>query len=213
MKKLPSILGVLVALSGCNATVETEVKLSELLDAKGKMLAGSLYVEVAGCNSYEDSRQPSEMVLDAQKMIPQVFGDAKYVECFTKQFDSYAHFSVPIALDKTADGKIASDDHINLVSNEQELLSVLIPEQIKKNIKSVEQSTFAGSGFDIEVNLKLKNDTGKDFTYQVISAYVEGQPHINNPLTAPKGSVWTIKLSDVSVSTALERQSAQVLVR
>lgn len=87
-------------LVGCKATVETEVGLKDILESKTKTIDGNLYVEVTGCNSYEDSRKPSDSVIEAQQTIPRIFEDAEYIECFSKQFDSFAHFNIPVVLDK-----------------------------------------------------------------------------------------------------------------
>ncbi|WP_157471905.1 DUF7424 family protein [Desulfuromonas sp. DDH964] len=88
MKKISLIIITVLALSGCKATVETEVSLKDILESKTKTITGDLFVEVAGCNDYKDSRQPSSSLVKVQQTIPSIFPDAKYVECFRKEFDS-----------------------------------------------------------------------------------------------------------------------------
>ena len=132
----------LLLLSGCKATVETKVSLKDILNSKTKNIDGNLYVEVAACSSYEDSRKPSNSLIKATETIPSIFSDANYIECFKKKFDSFAHFSVPIVLDKDRDGKFASEKHINIVSNDKVLLSVDIPPAIKKNMERVKMNSY-----------------------------------------------------------------------
>jgi len=112
------VVGVLL-ITGCKATVETEVSLTDIQQSESKLINGDLYVEVAACNSYEDSRKPSDSLVRAKQNVPSIFNGAEFVECFSKEFDSFAHFSIPIALDKDEDGKMASDSHINLISNRE----------------------------------------------------------------------------------------------
>lgn len=213
MKKILSAIMILLALSGCKATVETEVSLKDILESKTKNINGHLYVEVAGCDSYEDSRKPSSSVIKAQQTIPSIFNDAKYIECFSKEFDSFAHFSIPVTLDKDKDGKLASESHVNIISNSETLLMVGIPKSIKANMERVKSNSFSVTSFDLQVNIKINNDTGKEFPFKVISAYVEGQPYIYGDLTSKNNGGFLVTLSDVSVSSALENGTAMVLVR
>lgn len=213
MKSILSVLAVAILLTGCKATVETEVSLKDILESKTKAIGGDLYVEVAGCNSYEDSRKPSNSVIKAQQTIPSIFADAKYIECFSKQFDSFAHFTIPVVLDKDKDGKLASESHVNIISNSESLLTVGIPQSIKTNMERVKANSFGASTFELKVNIKIKNDTGKEFPFKVISAYVEGQPYIYGDLTSKGDGSFVVTLSDVSVSSALESGTAMVLLR
>jgi len=213
MKKISLIIITVLALSGCKATVETEVSLKDILESKTKTIAGDLFVEVAGCNDYKDSRQPSSSLVKVQQTIPSIFPDAKYVECFRKEFDSYARFSIPVFLDKDKDGKLASESHLNIISNADSLLMVGIPQNIKANMERVKNNSFGTSAFDLKVNIKVNNDTGKEFPFKVIAAYVENQPYVYGDLTSKGNGSFTVTLSDVSVSSALENGTAMVLIR
>ena len=212
MKGALYLISITLLLVGCKATVETEVSLKDILESKSKFIGGSLFVEVAGCDSHEDSRKPSNSVLKAQQTIPSIFSDAKYIECFSKKFDSFAHFSIPIALDKDRDDKFASDLHVNIISNDKSLLNVGIPQAIKDNMDRVKANSFGANTFDLKVNIKINNDTGKDFPFQVVSAYVEGQPYVYGDLTSKSNGSFVITLSDVSISSALETGTAMVLL-
>ena len=213
MKKISLIIITVLALSGCKATVETEVSLKDILESKTKTIAGDLFVEVAGCNDYKDSRQPSSSLVKVQQTIPSIFQDAKYVECFRKEFDSDARFTIPVVLDKDKDGKLASESHLNIISNADSLLMVGIPQSIKANMERVKNNSFGTSTFDLKVNIKVNNDTGKEFPFKVIAAYVENQPYVYGDLTSKGNGSFTVTLSDVSVSSALENGTAMVLIR
>ncbi|OOE57264.1 DUF7424 family protein [Salinivibrio sp. IB282] len=213
MKFILPMLVITAFLTGCKATVESEVSLKDILESKTKTISGNLYVEVASCNSYEDSRRLSNSVIEAQQTIPSIFADAKYIECFSKKFDSFAHFNIPVVLDKDKDGKMASDSHVNIISNSESLLTVGIPKSIKANMERVEENSFGASSFDLKVNIKVNNDTGKEFPFKVIAAYVEGQPYVYGDLTSKGDGAFVVTLSDVSVSRALENGTATVLLR
>jgi len=213
MKIILSMLAITALLTGCKATIESEVSLKDILESKTKAISGDLYVEVAGCNSYEDSRKPSNSVIETQQIIPSIFADAKYIECFSKQFDSFAHFNIPVVLDKDKDGKLASESHVNIISNNESLLTVGIPQSIKKNMERIKANSFGANSFDLKVNIKIINDTGKEFPFKVIASYVEGQPYVYEELTSKGDGAFVVTLSDVSVSSALENGTAMVLLR
>jgi hypothetical protein len=201
-----------VFLTGCKATVETEVKISDLLSSKTKDMSGDLYIEVSDCTSYEDSRQESESLIKIKNQTPQIFSGAKYVECFKKKFDSFAHFSIPMKLDKDKDGKLASDSLINIVSNEGGLLTIGIPPIINQRLEQLKKDSYGTKSFDLIVNINVINDTGKDYPFKVISAYIDGEPYVYGELTVNSGGSFKVKLSDVSVDKAKKSSSAMVLL-
>jgi hypothetical protein len=207
-----NILFLIVALTGCKAFVESEVKLSELLTSKTKDIAGDLYIEVSSCSSYEDSRQESKSLIEAKNAVPQIFSGAKFVECFEKKFDAYAHFSLPIKLDKDKDDKLASDSLLNIVSNDGSLLTVGIPPVINQRLEQLQKNSYGTKSFDLIVNIKVINDTGKDHPFKVISAYIENEPYVYGDLTVKAGGSFTVRLSDVSVDQAKSSGAAMVLL-
>lgn len=211
MKRIAVLACVAALISGCKTTVETAVSLSDLLTAPSKQLPGNLYVEVPSCQSHEDSRLPSTSVQDVQKAMPDIFSDAKYQECFRKGFDSYVRFSVPIFLDKDLDGKPASPSHINLISNEKALLRVSVPDQVKARIINAQKRSPVG-GLDLKFVIRVKNDTGKDFAFTALAAYIDRTPHVFNSLTVKRGGEFVITLSDVSARSALDKGEALVLL-
>ncbi|MGO3870263.1 MAG: DUF7424 family protein [Alcaligenes sp.] len=204
-------MALLALLVACKATVSTEIKFSELAGANSKMLPGELTVEVSACNHYEDSRQPSASVLEAQQAIPGIFKDAKYVECYKQRMNSYARFELPVALDKGGDEKLFSDEHINFRSHEGMLLGLFIPTQIKARIKSATKGKLAASALVLNFSLKVTNDLSEDQDFWAYSVFVDGQASVANRLSIPKGKTMTLNLSDVSVQEAIQRDYALVL--
>src|SRR5690606_31909791 len=109
-----------------------------------------LYLEVAGCHDFEDSRKPSSAVIEAQQKVPAIFADAQYEECFSKQMDSFARFTVPIALNK--DNGIepaAAEKYINLVSKGEVFLGVAVPERIRVGIERESELNFGMNTLDL----------------------------------------------------------------
>ncbi|BBO74444.1 hypothetical protein DSCW_18610 [Desulfosarcina widdelii] len=211
--KTISIVSVFILLFlGCETIVETEVSLQDLLNSKTKIISGDLYVEVAACASHEDSRKPSNAAVQAQQTIPIIFEGAEYIECFSKSFDSFAHFKIPIVIDKDIDGKFASNKNVNIISNKNNLLWIGIPPGIKKKMENFKEESFGATSFDLKVNVMINNDTGKDHPFKVVSAYIDGHPYVYGDLTSHKNSKFLVTLSDVSVDQALKDGRALVLL-
>lgn len=214
MSRIKTVAALAMAatlLAGCKTSVLAEINLSDLLSSPTKQVPGSLYVEVPSCHNHEDSRQISTSVLEAREAMRGVFSDAKYIECFSKGFESFARFSMPIYLDKDMDGKSASDSHINLTSNEKGLLSVNVPNPVRARITNAQKRLQVGS-LDMQFSIKIKNDIGKDYHFTVMSAYVDQAPNIFETLTSKPGGSFVITLSDVSARSAMQYGMARVLL-
>lgn len=206
-------IAVLALLVACKATVSTEIKFSELAGTGSKMLPDELTVEVSACNHYEDSRQPSASLLEAQQAIPGIFKDAKYVGCYKQRMNSYARFELPVALNVGGDDKFFSDEHINFRSHEEMLLALFIPAQIKARIKSATKGKLAASALVLNFSLKVTNDLSEDQAFWAYSVFVDGQAFVANRMSLPKGKTMKLNLSDVSVQEAIQRDYALVLGR
>lgn len=209
-RKIAVVAMATALLAGCKTTVETEVGLSDLLTAPTKQLAGNLLVEVPACESHEDSRRPSDVLVDVQQAVPGIFSDAKYAECYRKGFNSFARFSLPIFLDKDRDNKLASESHVNLVSNDEGLLSVSVPKSVKAKLAAAQKKSPVGA-LDLSFAIKVRNDTGKDFSFSAIGVFVDQKPHVFSTLTAKAGGTFVVVLSDVSAKAAVENGYAMVL--
>lgn len=210
VKSRLTITLMVLLLAGCKTTVQTQVKLTELLQGEAKAIPSTLTIEVASCNDYQDSRKPSSSLLDVQKHIPAVFKDAEYVECFRQKMDSLAKFNVPVYLSKDEEGIPASNDHLSLVSNKSILLAITVPEAMKTRLGQTRKEMM-GMSLDMNVLVEVTNDTGTEFPLGAIATFIDDQPVVYQNLNVPKDAKFTLRLSDVSVQTALAGAYARVL--
>ncbi|MGB6115481.1 MAG: hypothetical protein WBF97_10360, partial [Comamonas sp.] len=208
--KFAAVIAAAVTLAGCKTTVNSEVAVSDLLSGQSKDLPGALYVEVAGCNDFEDSRKPSKTLLDVQQKVPGVFPAAEFKECFTQKMTSYAHFSMPLFLDLDQDGKLGSEKTINVLSNDTAVLALAVPDGIQKQIANAKNGPI-GNSLKLTVSMKITNDTREVFRFSVGSAYIDDTPVIDSVLSAPPGASFTVRLSDVAVDAAVAGKDPAVL--
>lgn len=204
MRKLILLVSSVVLLSGCKIEINTEIPYSKVFDDKIESIDSSLLVEVAACNSYEDSRQPSESLKQAKNAIAELFADSKYQECYTQKMDSFAKFSIPIAYG-SADKLSPDDPKIRVLSYQNYVFFDVAP-TFKEKLKSYQDRNSSLLSFnpaDMQINIAIKNDTSSEPVVDLTSVYVEGYPVINlQGYKLKKDSITRLRLSNVSSETA-----------
>lgn len=209
-KLLVSLLTLSLLLFSCDALLEVQIKISSLLASKNQKHSGELYVVVSACGDMEDSRQPSKSLLEIQKNVPRVFSNAKYIECFSKNFNSFAHFTIPITVNQTQGSGANSYQEIDISSNDTEFLTIHIPESINQQLEQIKEESYGASSLSLTVNLNLVNDTQKEYNVNIISSYIDNEPVVNGNIKIPTGSSFWLRLSNVAVDNALQYGSSPV---
>lgn len=209
-RNLIGAVATALILAGCKTSVETTVTVTDLLHGDTQVLPGQLLVEVAACTDFEDSRRPSSSLLEVTNLIPEVFQDSEYVECFNRRMDSFASFNVPIYLDKDFDGKAASDQHLNIASNENYLLLVAMPDPLRERFQNATKNRM-GPDLDLQMSIKVINDLSEGFSFTAASTFVNDIPAVLSTMTADPSSAFTLTLSDVSAQSILTTGSTAVL--
>jgi hypothetical protein len=196
---LPIVACLAVGISGCKIEVEKQVSLKQLLNNEPASEIGYLNVEVAGCHDYEDSRKPSDSLVEAQEKIPQIFPNAKFKECYTKKMDSFASFEIPVFVGKYEQGKTKTDD-INVLSDDDDLKVATSANTAKAIAKQAKYD----SSLELGVYIEVVNDLDKDVTLDLSSVYVNGKTPVPVPdgnMKLEKGKSVQLKLSNVSADS------------
>lgn len=191
---------ILVSTTGCKMTADISVKASELFARIDQDMIGDLYVEVSSCSDYKDSRKPSKSILEIKETIPTVFEGARYVECFRKNFDSLAHFKIPVEFRKNT-MNLGESSTVNLVFNSSKDLMIGIPRSLRNRIREMEKKSHRS--VELKFNVQVENDTDSDFKFRGIAAYFGGRPYTYHEALSISGNSFVITLSDVSVSRAM----------
>ena len=205
MKKL-SLLGALcLMLSACEMELDIPVKISELLSAETQNATGVLSVEVSACASYEDSRIPSESLTEVRTKIKGIIPSAEYVQCYTKEMNSYAEFNIKINVKHDTE---TPSDGISLLSNNAGALGIHIPNDVTEQFK---QALYGSS--DVSINFRITNDTDKQAKYVVGASYLNNQPFpLGNTFTLLPNHSLDIRLSDVAKDYILQGNNFIILI-
>ncbi|MEE6081882.1 hypothetical protein, partial [Avibacterium paragallinarum] len=158
MKKLVIGLSILT-LVGCKAEIEKNISLNSLLNEPLKTELAELKVEVASCHDHQDSRKPSNSLLQVQAKLPQLFNTAKFKECYSSNFDSFAVFEIPVGIGELQKGITAEND-INLVSKKEEgnILFLGAKKSLKERLNDFIRSEPMIRALKPSITLYLTND-------------------------------------------------------
>lgn len=206
-----SLLLTALILSGCKATAELEVSVLDLFYSKTKMIAADFYTQVAACGEQGDTPSPS--LAQRREAVMAVMGDAAYQGCADRGGRAMAHFQIPIALDKDQDGKLASEDHINLISTDDAFLTLTIPGGLRDRLKTATGIDLRARHLPIDTKIHIRNDHGNAIPIQVFSVYINGRPFIFGDTWIPEAGRITLRLSDLTIDNAIENGASVLLMR
>lgn len=201
--KLSLIIGVFL-LAGCKLEWSSQILLSKLFDKSVTIVSSDLVAEVAACNSYEDSRKPSDSLLRVQGAILDVFPDAKFEECYTQQMNSFAKFTLPIAYGAA---ELLKPEHpkLRVLSYDNRAVFVNLSPSIEDKVRGYQTNKLSVTDFnpsDVSIIIKIKNDTGEDQKVEIQGAYVDNYPVVHAvDFNFLKDKSLSFRLSNVTAET------------
>ncbi|MBU9845618.1 DUF7424 family protein [Rahnella ecdela] len=217
MKKIAAICMAVTLLSGCKVDMETTANLADILSEQHKVITGDLNFEVATCNDYEDSRKESKSLVKIKAQVPQIFTNAKFVECYTKKLNSYAHFTIPVDVGAVGKDTKFADTHADIfLSSKKEtglLAGIFVSPNLRKRLAQAKKEMPVD--FDFNVRIKIKR-TVEPVDVVVMGTYVIGADGKKIPVVMQRvhwntGDYMTFQLSDVSKDNLFENGIYKIL--
>ncbi|MDX7989238.1 hypothetical protein FE392_18310 [Xenorhabdus sp. 12] len=214
MKKWLVAAASVLVLSGCKVDVETKVNTDDLTSAEHKLVQGNINVEVSSCTNYEDSRQESKDLIKLKQQIPTIFADAKYVECYRKNFDSYAHFTIPVAVGVFPDnGQLGNKAEVYILSQKKAYAGAVIQKNVLAKIKKAQKDMMGK--LDIRMSVILEKGSKPVPTLISLGTYMTNAKNKDVPLVANGVNLakeMKFRLSDVSNSALSNGEYVPFLV-
>ncbi|WP_426575478.1 DUF7424 family protein (plasmid) [Xenorhabdus stockiae] len=201
MNKWLAIASSVLILSGCKVDVETKVNTDDLTSVEHKLVKGNIDIEVSSCNDYEDSRKESKNVIELKNKIPTIFKNAEYVECYRKKFDSYAHFTIPVAVGVSPENGLSHDADVFILSHQKTYAGALIPKDVLDRIKKAQKDMMGK--LDIRMTIILERGVKPVPTLINLGTYVTSAKNKDYPVVASGINLakeMKFRLSDVSNS-------------
>lgn len=212
MKKGLSCIVLFAAtlVGGCKSHLTADVNVTDLTGNTIKNTTATLYAEVASCSSYEDSRNPSSSLIEAQQVIPSLFANAKFENCFQQKMESFAQFSIPLMVGSMTKDEDFKPDEIKVFSQiENELLlGIHMPKAIKANFEKYNKQEFQINAITPEavfITIGLINDTDKSLPLDISEGFLDGKPNppAGSKLSLPPNGRVEIRLSNVDTARLL----------
>ncbi len=211
--KVAAIAAAGIALVGCKTEFAAKVPISALQDPEVTELPGTVRLEVLACDDFEDSRKPSDALVQAQEMMPRVFPSVEFRECYGQGMDNWAEFDIALPIDRDGEAaEYASEDAFNLTTTDELPLGVAVPPAVLKRLERAQSANMMMGELDYAITLQVVNDTDAPLPVTVLSAWVEDEPATLQPVEVPVGETFTLRLSDVLIARAVEKGEASVLV-
>ncbi len=208
------LLGLLFVfcLSGCDFSVELDLKVSEIVSQKDKVLPGILLAQITSCTSNEDSTKPSSSLREIVDQIDGIFPDAKYDKCSIKGFSTFAHFTIPVFVYHEIKANANEENFIIRLGNDNNvMLGIVAPNKLKNRIARAKENS---TTLNISFTLNIENDTSKRYPFGVIGSYINGDPYLfERGLSLPPRSTIAVKLSDVSIDEVTSGSFTPVLLQ
>jgi hypothetical protein len=197
-----------LALSGCKINLGASIPLSGLLGSELQTGSADLFIEVPACNSYEDSRQPSQGLVDAKNEIAKIIPESEFRECFQKKFNSFASFSVPIAYGPANKVTDSTSQIRVLHDTEKNFAYVALGSKLKQSLEQAKKKPSIAGGFspsDVSLSLDLENDTNKTITANFNGVYIGKDPVIvANGIEIGTRKMVPVTLSNVTTSVIFD---------
>lgn len=199
MKKLFALSLCSIALVACKTEVEKDVSLKTLLSEPVKTEIALLNIQISGCSSHEDSRKESDALIKIKSKIPTVFQKATFKECYSKNFDSFASFEIPVGVGAIQDNTDPNfENDINIYSYGNRKLNVSTSKSLSESIRNFLKSEYV-SKFDFNISLNITNDTDTDHNFSILSSYIDNDPVPLYPnFTFKKGQKINLRLANTS---------------
>ncbi|PHM68899.1 hypothetical protein [Xenorhabdus sp. KJ12.1] len=213
MNKWLAIASSVLILSGCKVDVETKVNTDDLTSVEHKLVKGNIDIEVSSCNDYEDSRKESKNVIELKKKIPTIFKNAEYVECYRKKFDSYAHFTIPVAVGVSPENGLSHDADVFILSHQKTYAGALIPKDVLDRIKKAQKDMMGK--LDIRMTIILERGSKPVPTLVSLGTYLTSAKNKDYPVVASGINLakeMKFRLSDVSNSALSTGELVSFLV-
>lgn len=208
MKRKILFIAIITILAGCKVGVRTTVPLSGLLSEGIKEINSDLFVEVASCTDFEDSRKPSKTLLNAQKTVSSTLPEAKFKECFTQKMVSWANFTLPISYGRYPGERLKDDGRLHILSypdKEGQYIAIEAAESLKERVNEPSRSGY--SDFDpskLFIYITIDNDTKTDKKMDIVSSFVQEKPAMLIPnTTLGSNQIIELRLSDVTTQAIL----------
>ncbi|EJF8031392.1 hypothetical protein M9M37_001855 [Escherichia coli] len=209
---------IALVLTGCKVELTTIVNMDDVLSREHKEVTADLNFEVAACNDYEDSRKESQSLTQVKEQIPDIFDGAKYVECYNKKLNSYAHFRVPVDVGAIYENMVLANPNADIFVTSKiddgNIAVLALSDKVRAKLDKAKKSAATDFDFDISVTIIHPSNPIKFVTQGI---FVTNSREVKTPIDS--GALdWntptdmTFTLSDVGRASLFKNGVHEILM-
>lgn len=190
-----TLLFLALTLTGCKASIEAELDVSDLRERPTVPLFVTAEVGVDDCERVAGGSERPGSLDRAQWVLSGVFPDTRYSGCTGRGDGAVATFRNMVVIDGAPEDDVVGQSHVNLLVTD-DALRIGIPDYVQGNIQRVRGQTGAVDEPSIDVTLELINDTGTPFVYQTVEGFDGKTPLMGEPMRLAAGKRVVIELPE-----------------
>ncbi len=203
-------VGLSTLLAGCQADVEAEIQVSDILDRETRGLFATSRVDTADCDRDSRSADREGSAGWSTWVLSGVFPDTRYRSCRETDSGPETTFRNMFVFDAMPGKALSGLSHVNIKLHEQ-TLSIGLPPYVQENIERVRQQVGNRSEPSIRTSLVLTNDSDAPLDYRVAEAIEGDEIRFGPPVRLEAGRRTRVELSEAFAARVLEQGRATVL--
>ncbi len=166
-------VGLSTLLAGCQAEVEAELQVGDIVDRETRGLFATSRVETADCDRGTRSAEREDSAGWTSWVLSGVFPDTRYRSCRESDSGAVTTFRNMIVLDSMPGETLSGLSHVNIKRHDG-ALSVGLPPYVLENIERVRKQAGRDDRPEIVTRLTLVNNEDEAFGYRAARYGEEG---------------------------------------
>ena len=211
---LPALLfglaGLSVGLAGCKASVEAELRVTDLREQVTRPLIASANVHVDACERVSGGSEEPGSLDWTQWVLSGVFPDTRYRSCDADDQGGVALFRNMVLLDGNPGETLTGLSHVNIKVGERGL-EIGIPPYVQGHIERVRGQVGNRSEPSITTSLVLINDSDTPFEYRVADGVDDGEVQFGPASRLEAGRRARVDLPEAFAARVLDQGRAEAL--
>ena len=205
---LPLVL--IGVLTGCKASIEAELDVSDLRERPTVPLFVTAEVGVDDCERVPGGSERPGSLDRAQWVLSGVFPDTRYSGCTQRGDRAAATFRNMVVIDGAPDDDVVGQSHVNILITE-DALRIGIPDYVQGNIERVRDQVGNRSEPSITTSLVLVNDSDTPFEYRAAEGVDDGEVQFGPASRLEAGRRARVDLPEAFAARVLDQGRAEAL--
>ncbi|RRQ23639.1 hypothetical protein D5687_06115 [Guyparkeria sp. SCN-R1] len=203
-------MGLTTLLSGCQAEVEAELEIGDILERETHGLFATSKVRTEDCDRGSRSVEREGSAGWTTWVLSGVFPDTRYRGCRELEAGAETTFRNMIVFDAMPGEALSGLSHVNIKLHEQ-TLSVGLPPYVQGNIERVQRQVGLETMPTVTARIELINNSDTSFGYRLANYSDDGSTSWGERRELPESSRVTLEFPTMMADKVLKGANAPLL--